>query len=128
QDPLTKQKLIEANEIVRVPRVTYDLHLPDSINSHRADSLRKEAALLLEIYSKNRERYERLSHEADTLKKVYEASVEKVNQYRRLTAGSYVPGAGDLPAGQRWLLGVRSFWIGRNNINTSELTARNLSL
>jgi len=128
QDPLTKQKLIEANEIVRVPRVTYDLHLPDSINSHRADSLRKEAALLLEIYSKNRDRYERLSQEADSLKKVYEASVEKVNQYRRLTAGSYVPGAGDLPAGQRWLLGVRSFGIGRNNINTSELTARNLSL
>ena len=128
QDPLTKQKLIEANEIVRVPRMTYDLHLPDSINSHRADSLRKEAALLLEIYSKNRERYERLSHEADTLKKVYEASVEKANQYRRLTAGSYAPGAGDLPAGQRWLLGVRSFGIGRNNINTSELTARNLSL
>ena len=144
QDPLTKQKLIEANEIIRVPHVTYNMQLPDSVNVKRSDSLQKEASLLLNIYGKNKERYDQLSHEADTLKKIYETSVEKVNEYRQLTTGSfndaggydqwkrklqrYAPGAGQLSATERWLLGVRSFGVGRNNINTSELTARNLSL
>jgi len=144
QDPLTKQKLIEANEIVRVPQLTYDMYLPDSTNVHRADSLRKEAALLLDIYEKNKHKYDQWSQEADSLKKIYDASVGRLNQYRQLTAKSpnsaggydqwksqlqqYAPGAGELPAGQRWLLGVRTLGVGRNNINTSELTARNLSL
>jgi hypothetical protein len=144
QDPLTKQKLIEANEIVRVSRLTYNMHLPDSVNVRRADSLQREAALLLEIYAKNKRKYDELSQEADSLKKIYDASVGRLNEYKRLTAKSpnstggydqwkaqlqqYAPGAGELPAGQRWLLGVRTLGIGRNNINTSELTARNLSL
>lgn len=144
QDPLTKQKLIEANEIVRIPRLTYDMQLPDSINSHRGDSLRKEAALLLDIYSGNKKKYDQVSQEADSLKRIYDASVENLNKYRQLTAKpltgtgnydqwktqlqQYAPGAGELPAMQRWLLGVRTFGAGRNNINTSELTARNLSL
>ncbi|HVU57799.1 MAG TPA: hypothetical protein VHD83_22210 [Puia sp.] len=144
QDPLTKQKLIEANEIVRVPKITYNMRLSDSVNERRADSLRKEAALLLELYTKNRERYERLAHERDSLKGVYDTSIEKINKYRRLLSGSftypggydqwkqqlqeYTPGAGQLPTGERWLLGVRNFGIGRNTINTSELTAKNLSI
>jgi len=144
QDPLTKQKLIEANEIVRIPRLTYNMRLPDSINAHRADSLQKEAALLLDIYSRNKRKHDQLLQEAGTLKKIYDTSVERLNRYRQLTAKpftgtggydqwkaqlqQYAPGGGELPSGQRWLLGVRTLGIGRNNINTSDLTARNLSL
>lgn len=144
QDPLTKQKLIEANEIVRVPKVTYNMQLSDSANQRRSDSLRKEAALLLELYTKNQERYEQLTHEKDSLKGIYDSSIGKIHKYRQLVSGSftnpggydqwkqplqeYAPGAGQLPAGERWLLGVRNFGIGRNTINTSELTAKNLSI
>jgi hypothetical protein len=144
QDPLTKQKLVEANEIVRVPKVTYNMQLSDSVNEHRSDSLRKEAALLLKLYTENQERYEQLTHERDLYKSLYDSSIGRINKYRQLVSGSfsnpggydkwtrqlqdYAPGAGQLPAGERWLLGVRSLGVGRNNINSSELTAKNLSI
>ena len=144
QDPLTGQKLVEANEIVKVPHITYNPQLPDSTNRKREDSLRKEASLFLELYGKAKKRYDRVLHQADTLKELYNQSVEKEKKYRQLLNGSfnssssyeqykgqlqqYAPGAPELPAAYRWLLGVRNFGIGRNNINASELTAKNISL
>lgn len=144
QDPLTKQKLIEANEIVKVPHMTYDMQLPDSTNRQREDSIRREARLFLAVYGKVQQAYDRWAHQADTLQEVYEQSVAKERSYRQLLNGSFnTPAAYDqwktqlqqystdtpaFPAGYRWLLGVRSFGLGRNNINSSELTAKNISL
>ncbi|MES1159171.1 MAG: hypothetical protein ABUM51_00295, partial [Bacteroidota bacterium] len=144
QDPLTGQKVVEANEIVKVPKLTYDMQLPDSINKKREDSIRKEARLFLELYGKAKKFYDRLSHQTDTLKEIYDQSVEKEKKIRQLLNGnintpaaydtlktrlqSYSPDAPELPAAYRWLLGVRNFGLGRNNINSSELTAKNISL
>ena len=144
QDPLTAQKLVEANEIVKVPHMTYDMKLPDTVNKKREDSIRREARLFLELYRKTKDEYARLSGQADSLKSVYDQSLEKVNKFRQLANGSfgtsssydqwkgqlqqYAPGMGELSGKERWLLGVRNFGLGRNNINASELTAKNISV
>jgi len=140
QDPLTGQKLVEANEIVKVPHITYDMQLPDSTNKKREDSLRREARLFLELYANAKGAYDRAFHQADTLKQLYDQSLEKEKKYRQMLNGNFntsssyekwrqnSPDAPELPAGYRWLLGVRNFGIGRNNINSSELTAKNISL
>lgn len=143
-DPLTHQKLVEANEVVKVPHITYDMQLPDSVNQKREDSIRKEARRFLEIYQKAKTTYDRLFHQTDTLKEIYDQSVEKEKKYRQLLNGNfntpagydqwktelqkYSPDTPALPAAYRWLLGVRNFGLGRNNINSSELTAKNISL
>ena len=145
QDPLTKQKLIEANEVLRVPHLSYNMQLPDSVNKYREDSLRKEAGLLLDLYTRTQKTFDRLNGERDSLKNIYDGSVDKLRQFRKLSGPSFnnrnsyeqwkgqlqqyaPPGAGEISPGQQWLLGVRSLGLGRNNINTSELTAKNLSL
>lgn len=144
KDPLTAQKLIEANEIVKVPHITYNMSQPDSTNKKREDSLRKEAALLLDLYAKANGLVNRLYGQADSLKQTYDQSVEKVNKYRQLVNSpmntpaayaqnrsqrqQYAPDAGGLSKTEEFLLGVRNFGIGRNSINYSELTARNISL
>jgi hypothetical protein len=144
QDPLTGQKLIEANEIVKVPHLTYDMNQSDSTNKKREDSLRREARRFLELYGKAKKAYDRAFHQADTLKQVYDQSIEKERKYRQMLNGNfntpsgydqwktqlqkYSPDTPALPASYRWLLGVRNFGIGRNNVNTSELTAKNISL
>jgi len=143
-NPLTGQKLVEANEVVKVPHLTYDSQLPDSTNKKREDSLRKEAALFLEIYNRARDAYDRAGHQADTFKSIYDQSLDKERKYRQLVNGSfnnpasyeqyktqldnYSADAPHLPAAYRWLLGLRNFGLGRNNINSSELTAKNISL
>ena len=139
KDPLTKQKLIEANEIVKVPHITYNMSLPDSLNRKHEDSLRKEAAFLLELYEKAGKLMNRLHGQADSLKRIYDQSEEKANKYRQLLSNARpgdptaalpqgTPENGGMSKAEKFLLGVRNFGIGRNNINHSELTARNISL
>jgi len=143
-DPLTGQKLIEANEILKVPYLTYDMSQSDSTNRQKEDSMRRMAADFLSLYKKTKGRYDSLSAQADSLKKRYDKAVDDRRRYMQLIRGEfggvtsyerwkrelqqYAPGTGELPAGMRWLLGVRTLGIGKNNASTSELTARNVSL
>lgn len=144
KDPLTKQKLIEANEILKVPRVTYSPSLPDTTNKKHEDSLRKEASLLLDLYGKAEKLATRLQKQADSLKQTYDSSVQKVNRYQQLANApasnpsawsrnkseldKFTPGTPGLSKQENFLLGVRNFGLGRNNINYSDLTAKNISL
>ena len=144
KDPLTAQKLIEANEIVKVPHITYNVSLPDTTNKKREDSLRKEAALLLALYDKANSLVNKYYGQADSLKQTYDKSVEKADRYRQLAnmpvnspgaysqnmdqLQQYVPGAGGLSKTEQFLLGVRNFGVGRNSVNYSDLTAKNISM
>jgi len=144
KDPLTNQKLIEANEILKVPHITYSPSTPDSTNRRREDSLRKEASLLLELYNKASKMVDRLYGQADSLKQRYDGSVEKANRYRALVSTpvnspggyaqgrtrwqQYAPDAVGLSRMENFLLGVRNFGLGRNSVTYSDLTARNISL
>ena len=144
RDPFTGQKLIEANEILKVPHLTYNAKDGDSTNQRREDSLRKMAGDFMALYAATKGRYDSLSVEADSLQRKYERSVVDNRHYAQLIRGGassygsydqwtkelqqYGPGTPDLPPGYRWLLGVRSFGLGKNNVNISELTAKNVSL
>jgi len=144
KDPQVIQKLVEANEIVNVPGITYEKQLPDSINIANSDALKRIAKTFLDYYNDLRHKEEQLSKQVDSLKMVYENSVEKVKNFRQIIQESYRSG---IPYSElkrkaellgfrdfnnsgigSWLLGVRNFGIGKNNIYASELTAKNVTV
>jgi len=142
-DPLTGQKLVEANEILKVPHLTYDMGQSDSANTRKEDSMRRLARDFLELYAKTKGRWDSLSSQVDSLQRRWNKSVSDSRHYAQLVRGGfgsyssyepwkkelqqYEPGTGELPAGVRWLMGIRSFSLGKSNANISELTARNVS-
>src|SRR5581483_6814047 len=138
------QKLIEANEIIKVPKFTWKPGLPDSVNVQREDSSKKAASYLLEQYAQTKQQYDSLHQQVDSLKGLYEKNLKKMNQYRQMINGKWDDmqsarawrnkldeyGMQDthLPAAYQWLLGVRNFSVGRSPVNYSELTAKNISI
>lgn len=138
------QKLIEANEIIKVPKFTWKAGLPDSVNLQQEDSIKKAASLLLEQYAQTKQRYDQLNRQVDSLKGLYENNLKKIYQYRQMIAGKwdniqsarawknkleeYGMQSVHIPAAYQWLLGVRNFSLGRTPVNYSELTAKNISI
>ncbi|WP_207512925.1 hypothetical protein [Longitalea luteola] len=138
------QKLIEANEVLKVPKFTWNAAFPDSINLHREDSLKNAAAFFLNRYSATKKEYDQLSKQVDSLKNRYEENLKKVNAYKQMINGNwndlqtgrqwknklqeYGLENTSIPAKYRWLLGVKSFSLGRSPVNYSELTAKNVSV
>lgn len=144
RNPFHLQKLLEANEILKVPRITYDPKLPDSVNAQRADSLKKNAAFFLELYEKTTNEYKKVLVEADSLKKRYEESLLRIKRYREMLNGNwqdivspakwknelkkYGLDSVEIPAKYRWLAGLRQLSLGRAPVNYTDLTARNISV
>jgi len=140
----SQQKLIEANEILKVPKLTWDFNLPDSVNLRREDSLKKKAAGFITQYNDTQKRYDSLHTQVDSLKKQYQRNLQKVKQYQAMINGDWgnmqsarawknkLQEYGlhdiDIPAKYRWLLGIRNFSLGRSPVNYSELTAKNVSV
>jgi hypothetical protein len=138
------QKLIEANETLLVPKLTWKLDVPDSLNLQQEDSLKKIAQSFLDEYTATKQRYDRLTGQVDSLKKLYTANLARVNRYKQLVNGKWddlqTPkqwknkmreyDMEDVPISPqyRWLMGIRNFSIGRSPVNYSELTAKNLSV
>jgi hypothetical protein len=138
------QKLIEANETLHVPRITWQKGLPDSVNTAREDSIKKGAAFFMEQYAKTKQRYEQLKGQVDSLKKLCDENRQKINRYRQMINGpwdemqtgrqlnnklaEYGVDQGNIPSKYRWLMGVRNFSIGRSPVSHSELTAKNISV
>jgi hypothetical protein len=138
------QKLIEANETLVVPKITWKSDLPDSTNLIREDSMKKKAQGFLDEYANTKKRYDSLSNQVDSLKKLYTANLARINRYKQMANGKWdelqtpkqwknkmreydmedVP----IPPQYRWLMGIRNFSIGRSPVNHSELTAKNLSV
>jgi len=127
------QKLIEANEMLKVPRLAWDGSLPDSVNQHKEDSLKKAAAYFLEEYNNTKNKYDQLHAKADSLQEKYKDNLAKVHQYQQLIKGDWSGlqsarawknrlqeyGLEDveIPAKYRWLLGLRNFSLGRSRVN-----------
>ena len=144
QGNFSGQTIAEAHDILRIPRLTWDPYLKDSVNSRREDSIKKVAALLLGLYGKTKAKYDSLHHEVDSLKKIYNENLHKLERARQLIRGGF----GDMislknlqrqleeygmsntviPKKYRWLMGLRKFSLGRSNANYSELTAKNISV
>jgi len=140
----THQKLLEAYEILNVPKKSYDMRLPDSTNKKRADSAQGLARSFIAFYEKTKKTYDAFSKELDSLKTQYERSIKKIKEMEGLLKGQlnsytsygklkdelqkYAPGVADIPAKYQWLLGIRNFALGRSTLTNSELTAKNISL
>jgi hypothetical protein len=138
------QKIMEAGEILKVPNITHDPHLPDSLNRKREDSTKGAALAFLDAYEHTKERYARVNHEIDSLKILVDSNRQKVNRYRQMVNGGwdnmrtsrqwndqlqeYGMEHMPMPGLYRWLMGVRNFSLGRSPVNYSELTAKNISV
>jgi hypothetical protein len=142
--PMQMQRLIECNEILNVPRITYNPSLSDSINARRADSLQSLARLFIDLYNNTSGQILRIQSEVDSLEDVVKKSLEKVKQFKdMIQSGGFTSealgalknkmnefGLRDLqiPAKYKWLMGIRQFSLGRSLVNHSELTAKNISV
>jgi len=142
--PMQMQRLIECNEILNVPQITYEPGLPDSVNARRTDSLQRLARLFLDLYNKSAGEIGKIQREVDSLEEVVKKSLAKVKQFRDMiqsrgfaneTLGEWKNqmkefGMGQLqiPAKYKWLMGIRQFSLGRSLVNHSELTAKNISV
>lgn len=140
----SEQTLAEAYEILRVPRITWNAYETDSINSKRGDSIKKSINAMLALYSKTKARYDSLKHEVDSLKKLYDHGLHKIEQARQLLKNGWSDllslqnlerqlkdqGLNEeiVPKKYRWLMGIRNFSLGRGTANYSELTAKNISI
>jgi hypothetical protein len=142
--PFTRQKLYEMNEIVRMPSITYDRMLPDSLARIRSDSMQSLARTFLDLYQEEQIFLAGLERNADSLKIQYEKIRNEIEQLKGFVHGNYhnwssfknwasrLRELSDsqivVPKKYEWLLGVRDFSIGRSQLNHSELTARNIGL
>ncbi|HVU54588.1 MAG TPA: hypothetical protein VHD83_06005, partial [Puia sp.] len=142
KNPLSLQKLIEAGEILKMPKKTYDYSLPDSTNQRRSDSLQRLAKAYVEMYEHTKKAYDSLQRTADSLHTLYETVLRRQQQYKdmiRSGGQGYSwqqmeqalrerTGDSAMPARYKWLMGVRAFSLGKSAANYSELTAKNTNL
>jgi hypothetical protein len=141
QSSFSPQSIAEAHEILRVPRITWSAHLPDSVNSKREDSIKKVVAKMLASYEKTKVKYDSLQNEVDSLKKIHDEGLNKINRFRAMIKGGwkdltdlrkhlkdYQLNDSLVPRQYRWLMGIRRFSIGRSNASYSELSAKNLAV
>lgn len=138
------QALVEANQVLKVPGITWKAGVADSTNQRMEDSAKKSAAQFLEMYEKTVETYNKVKSQSDSLKLLYLKNKARVDEFRQLVKGNWdglinTPNWRDklseygfeeagIPQKYKWLLGVRNFSLGRSVANTSELTAKNVSV
>lgn len=143
QDPFTFQKVVQANETIKLPEKNYDARLSDSANKQHSDSLQVLARWYMEEYEKQKALYEKTKKEADSLEMLYASMKSKIARCQSLIKnGVNTASLAELqqqlngfgvntpppsPA-LKWLLGVRNFSLGKSPVNYSELTAKNISL
>jgi hypothetical protein len=138
------QKLIEYQEIIDIPGLSTDISLSDSINKRRIDSAQNIARSFLDKYYFEKKQLDSFKVKVDSLKQLYEKMLLKVNTVNNIVNGKF---SGDfnvaemetalaklginekiIPKKYRRLLNIKKMGIGRNLLNYSELTSKNISL
>jgi hypothetical protein len=137
--PKILQKLTEYSEILNVPGITIDSKLTDSANGARAVELKRAAQLFIEEYAKRKEEFKKVKGIADSLENLYTKVYAKIQTIKNLTASNSMEvwlqqlkslGIENIPEIKKYqrLLNVQKFGLGRNQLNYSELTSKNMSL
>ncbi len=142
QNPFQQQKLIEAQEIIQIPEITRDYNLPDSIAKARTDSLLRAAQKFITIYSNKKNEYDSVKRNIDSLKEEYDKTLSGIQKYKELINAplssvqdfnilkkeldNYNINSAFLNK-YKWLMGIRQVAVGKNLINYSELTAKNIN-
>lgn len=142
QNPFQIQKLIESQEILQIPEIARNYNLPDSISKARADSMISSARRFMEYYSNKKNQYDSLKEQIDSLKQSNEKTLAKIQKYKELINKplNNVQDYNNLKQQlkdyninseylnkYKWMLGIKQIGIGKNTINYSELTAKNIN-
>ena len=140
----SEQNLMQANEMLNVPEVTWDVRLPDSLAKLKSDSLKQTARAFIQLYEQSKTQVDSVKRIYDSLSIVYAELTNQLSDTRgalegsvRKYAGRKLPkyrtaiekdGEALLPQKYRWLLGIRKFAVGKSYLNYSELSANNISI
>ena len=136
--PITAQKLVEYKELLSFPAKTQT----DSTTTVKENQLRKEAVMFINTYEKNKKQAEQLQAKVDSLAQLYQKELARIQRYKTLVSqkldanntaaledGLKAYGVANIiPKKYFWLMNVRKFGLGRNQLNYSELTTKNISL
>lgn len=140
ENPVHKQKLLESYEILNIPS---DTTIADSTERVKISKLKREATDFISKYKEYKQEASVLNERKDSLEKSYRAMIGKVSAYEnfiRNKAGASVGSDAiqdslkrynitgvQIPKMYSLLANVRKFGVGRNQVNYSELTGKNIS-
>jgi hypothetical protein len=138
------QRVIEANEIIKVPGLSYRPSNSTEQNQQREDSLKLRAERFLSLYKRIDSVHTVLKGQVDSLRSAYTFATNQARQFRELSNGNLTTYRGyqqfrdsldkkglpdvNMPAGFERLLAIRTFSVGRSPLQYSELTAKNISI
>ncbi len=132
---VTQQKLLEYKELLAIPAISVIPGLPDSVNEKKTEQTRQQVEAFLKAYEDKKNERELMKKNVDSLQQQYsllKTAFDKQNGLdglKGISANSLASAAESLiPSKYRWLLNITKFGIGRNQLNYSELTSKNMSL
>ncbi len=136
-DPFTLQKLSEYKELMAVPQISYTPGLPDSVNQKKAAEVSASADAFVKQYYTRKKEAGLLKHAIDSVKQSYKIITDafdkekkRINAFTSQRGNNIRYNGSDsiIPAKYRWLFNIKKFGLGRNQLNYSELTSKNMSL
>lgn len=132
---VSQQKLLEYKELLAIPAISLTPGLPDSVNEKKTIQIRQQVEAFLKAYEDKKNERELMKKNVDSLQQQYsllKAAFDKQNGLdglKNISASSLASAGGSLiPSKYRWLLNITKFGVGRNQLNYSELTSKNISL
>lgn len=144
KDPFQAQRLIEANEIIRVHGITFKPEFDHQENQRREDSLKLRSEKFLALYHQVDSLHHRVRFAIDSLTSAVDIGHRRAEELRKVP-GSDITNYADYRSWQRQLqrkglpevpldrkyerwMAVRSLSVGRAPLQSSELTAKNISI
>lgn len=143
-DPLIQQKFTECREILNVPDLTYNTRYSDSVSKNTSAKIKDSAQVFINEYDSKKQELDQLKSKADSLELDCRKMYSKMQLYKNLIrnnqdGNAYLGGLQEsisrlgvngfnIPKKYRLLSGIQKFGIGRNQLNYSELTIKNMSL
>jgi hypothetical protein len=138
--PSNIQKVAESHELLQNPALLFNPKLSDSLNQLRRDSFQRQANEFLQYYEQQKVLLTKWNQKKDSLQKLKDSADRIVEAFRQIlqgqvsgltsVAGSQVADSleNHIPARYRWLLHLKQFSLGKYPLNSSTLTAQNVSL
>jgi hypothetical protein len=143
-DPLVQQKFTESREILTIPGLSYNTRYSDSSNKNNSAKIKDSAQVFINEYDSKKQELDQLKSKADALELDCRKMYSKMQLYKNLiennldgngylgrlqeSMSSFGVNGINIPKKYRFLSGIQKFGIGRNQLNYSELTIKNMSL
>lgn len=142
-NPNQAQKFIESKELLNMPLPDNSIAPNDSQQIKRISALKVEAKRFIDLFESKKRQLDSVIQKKDSVEKLYNEMNEKSQRFKELVNNKlnlsnekelqnalrkYLPGGIKIPPMYRFLLNVRKFGIGKNQVNYSELTSKNISL